>query len=294
MHQSGFFRVSYSPRGWKRIARALLRDVDSFSGLDRAGLLEDAFSLARAGQLSYASVLELTKYLPSEFEFVPWIIAAGGFSYMRDRLTTSPVYSALEQHVLAMATNLIQRLVHRRTRSHHAQLLKALAFAAGWVYGHPRTRFEAKKAFNNFINTPFRSFASIPKDNLRVVLKAGIETGGTHVWNALWRVFVDPRLPFGYKNPVLGALASSRSPWMLAQLLHRSLNLELMSRAETVYVFALVSNNPVGRRLAWAFFKAHYDVLAAHSLPLYSLVQSMADLDTQAVRECIGSHLLWG
>lgn len=46
-----------------------------FSVADRTHLLEDAFSLADAGELDYATALNITLYLGNEKHFSPWYVA---------------------------------------------------------------------------------------------------------------------------------------------------------------------------------------------------------------------------
>lgn len=44
--------------------------------MDRAGLVSDAFSLADAQVLDYRVALDLSQYLPSEKDYVPWDAAS--------------------------------------------------------------------------------------------------------------------------------------------------------------------------------------------------------------------------
>lgn len=50
--------------------------LQRLSVLDRANLLNDAFSLAEAGELDYKFVLLMCKYLRQEYHSVPWEVAS--------------------------------------------------------------------------------------------------------------------------------------------------------------------------------------------------------------------------
>ncbi|KAL4447646.1 hypothetical protein ABPG75_004865 [Micractinium tetrahymenae] len=81
--QLGFYRVQYSEDGWRQLAEAA-RSNDATSGggpllssTDLAGLLEDSYSLAEAGQGNITRFLDLLLALPSRApqEYEPWATA---------------------------------------------------------------------------------------------------------------------------------------------------------------------------------------------------------------------------
>ncbi len=56
--------------------------------LNRAQLLDDGLNVARIGEVSYRIILELTRYLRSERDYVPWRAALSAFDYV-DRMLYS-------------------------------------------------------------------------------------------------------------------------------------------------------------------------------------------------------------
>lgn len=84
--QVGYYRVNYPVDDWKKLSEALTEKIDNFSIADRANLLNDAFSLAEATQISYEVPLELTKYLAKETQNVPWSVASAKLSGIRKLL----------------------------------------------------------------------------------------------------------------------------------------------------------------------------------------------------------------
>lgn len=91
--QVGFYRVNYDTDDWTRLSDALLSNASQFSISDRGHLLNDAFSLAAASTIKYDVALNLTKYLNSEAEFVPWSAALSGLGGLRNNLYSSKSYS---------------------------------------------------------------------------------------------------------------------------------------------------------------------------------------------------------
>ncbi|KAJ8956778.1 hypothetical protein NQ314_006653 [Rhamnusium bicolor] len=70
--QIGYYRVNYPEAQW----RELSSNFNSLSISDRTHLLEESFSIAEAGQLSYEIPLDLTKNLITEIEYTPWSVAS--------------------------------------------------------------------------------------------------------------------------------------------------------------------------------------------------------------------------
>jgi hypothetical protein len=63
---------------------------------DRAHLLDDIFSLAEAGLVSYTLAMDMTRYLTSETEYVPWNVASTKFKKFHTVLISSPSYAKLK------------------------------------------------------------------------------------------------------------------------------------------------------------------------------------------------------
>lgn len=53
----------------------VLYNLQRLSVSDRSHLLEDAFSLAAAGEIDYAVAMDMTAYLQKEYHAIPWKVA---------------------------------------------------------------------------------------------------------------------------------------------------------------------------------------------------------------------------
>ena len=74
--QDGFFRVNYNAAHWEALRTALANNVSALDPADRWGLIDDAFSLAAAGSLSYETALAAAEFLKNDRHPVPWISAS--------------------------------------------------------------------------------------------------------------------------------------------------------------------------------------------------------------------------
>ena len=102
--QKGYYRVQYPEEDWERFSQLLLQNAQLFSSSDRTSLLNDAFNLASAGRIPYASALNLTLYLSGggETGVVPWETAFLALDQMADVLYFTQVYPELRQFLEKM------------------------------------------------------------------------------------------------------------------------------------------------------------------------------------------------
>ncbi|XP_059611792.1 uncharacterized protein LOC132258481 [Phlebotomus argentipes] len=66
-----YYRVNYDNQNWHLLSLALRENLTIIDTANRAQLIDDAFTLAYYGHLSYDIVLSLANYLRQETEFVP-------------------------------------------------------------------------------------------------------------------------------------------------------------------------------------------------------------------------------
>jgi len=81
--------VNYEVDNWMALIKQLNETPTDIHVLSRAQLIDDAFNLARAGQLDYSVALHLSKYLKYENNTTPWYSAMNGFSYLLERMPRS-------------------------------------------------------------------------------------------------------------------------------------------------------------------------------------------------------------
>jgi len=87
---TGFYRVNYDEENWRKLASYLI-SINNFAKIhvnNRAQLINDALSLARAKYVSYPTALDITNYLAYETEYLPWAAAFSSLEYINDRLVS--------------------------------------------------------------------------------------------------------------------------------------------------------------------------------------------------------------
>lgn len=86
---AGFYRVNYDKSNWDRLVSLLNVTNSTVHVRNRAQLIDDAFNLARAGMLDYATALDVSTYLRNEDDYVPWYTAVDCLSYVVERMRRS-------------------------------------------------------------------------------------------------------------------------------------------------------------------------------------------------------------
>lgn len=77
----------------------LKKNHKSIPVANRAGLINDAFNLARANQLSYEVALNLSTYIIKEDELVPWQAFLNEMTFLKNMLSTSDSYGLLTKYL---------------------------------------------------------------------------------------------------------------------------------------------------------------------------------------------------
>ncbi|KAH9643224.1 hypothetical protein HF086_012886 [Spodoptera exigua] len=95
--QTGFYRVNYDDYSWNLIALGLRGPsrlvIDE---LNKAQIVNDVFSFARAGIMRYDRALHILSFLAEEDQYAPWVAAVTGFNWLRNRLVGHPLLAVVD------------------------------------------------------------------------------------------------------------------------------------------------------------------------------------------------------
>ena len=97
--QFGYYRVNYSPEEWKKLANILESNPSALPSTDRASLLNDAFSLAKSGHISYDIPFSMTKYMSKEKNLVPWETVFDTLIEIKELLRYTETYPMFQEYI---------------------------------------------------------------------------------------------------------------------------------------------------------------------------------------------------
>ncbi|KAF6199081.1 hypothetical protein GE061_007106, partial [Apolygus lucorum] len=254
VNQSGFYRVNYDPEMWDSLISVLKKNYTTFSPTDRASLLDDAFTLCRAGHLNITTVLELALYLRDERDYAPWATALGHLQSWARYLSESAPYRLFLQFTNHLLSPVATSLGWSDTGTHLEKLMRSDVMVSAVLAGVDETVKEAKQKFYDWMNKGTR----IPPNLREAIYSAGIKYGGVKEWQFCWNKYNTTRVP-SERKLLLRVLGVASDPWILQRYLLATLDRDKIRPQDIKTVMSTVASNPEGGSLlAWRHLKAHW------------------------------------
>ncbi|GAU94501.1 hypothetical protein RvY_06267 [Ramazzottius varieornatus] len=258
VRQTGYYRVNYDERNWKLLITQLNTDRMKIDVINRAQIVNDALTLARAAYLDYAIAFSTTEYLIGEQDFLPWVSCLKALEFVDAMLQSSEHYGLLKAYILRQLRPIyiILGWGDSSTDSHIQQLQRVEILQAACYYGHDNCVENAKLIFTRWMSNPEQNKIS---PNLKsVVYCNAIRYGNAEEWDFAWEMYKKTTTT-SEKRQFLTSLTCSREPWILNRLLEWSLTSVHIRKQDGDLVMSLIAQNPVGRYLAWNFFRERWN-----------------------------------
>ncbi|XP_032593297.1 glutamyl aminopeptidase-like [Drosophila grimshawi] len=261
VHQVGYYRVNYEESLWQKLIQELVEKHSRFDIADRAHLLDDAFALADASQLSYTVPLEMTAYLADELDFVPWYVAASKLQALKNHLMFTESYVSYLTYARTLLTNVYQEVGWTVDANNHLKnRLRVSVLSAACALGVPDCLTQATNRFNTWLQNP--TAANLPAPDLReVVYYYGMQqTSSESNWEQLLERF-KAETDASEKLKLMYGLSAVQN----GQLLYRFLELasdENIVRSQDYFTCVQnIAANPVGQPIVWEYYREHWPQL---------------------------------
>ncbi|CAB1417946.1 unnamed protein product, partial [Pleuronectes platessa] len=245
INQTGYFRVNYDLQNWKLLIQQLHHNPEIISVGNRAGLIDDAFNLARAGYLPQGVPLQLIGYLPEETSFLPWHSASRALYQLDKLLDRTEEYSLFSDYVLKQVaaryhqmgwpTDVPGNEGNVLQASYQTEELQRELIMLACSFGNKQCHRQAVAYISDWISS---NKNRIPP-NIRDIVAVS------------------------EKKILLEALTCSDNTFLLNRLLNLSLTSDLVPEQDVIDVIIHVGRNPQGRNLAWKYFREKWDILNA-------------------------------
>ncbi|XP_022079859.1 glutamyl aminopeptidase-like isoform X2 [Acanthaster planci] len=252
----GFYRVNYDPNNWKLLSNQLVANHSLIDIRDRAGLLDDAFNLARAELINYEIPLDMTKYLINELEFTPWDAAYDSIIWLREMLRYRPLFANLRKYFAAQAKPMLDKLTWNDQGTHMEKKLRSDIIYMSCGFGDSDCLEQAVLRFTNYLNGQ-----SVPVNIRRQVYRFGMEeTGDQDAWDYLWEMYMNSTVSTEKTN-LRYAMARTRQVWLLSRYLEYCRDESKIRSQDFFTTLGYIADNPVGNSLVWDWVRANYDYL---------------------------------
>ncbi|XP_030559529.1 glutamyl aminopeptidase-like [Drosophila novamexicana] len=260
-HQLGYYRVNYESSIWQQLIQELVEQPTRFDIADRAHLLDDAFALADASQLSYSVPLEMTAYLAQETDFVPWYVATSKLLTLRRNLMFTESYVSYLSYARTLLTNVYKEVGWTVDKDNHlGNRLRVSVLGAACALGVEDCLQQAEELFTKWLNEP--TAANRPAPDLReLVYYYGMQqTSSEASWEQLLELF-KAESDASEKSKLMYGLSAVQD----SQLLYRFLELatdESIVRSQDYFTCVQnIAANPVGQPIVWDYYREQWPQL---------------------------------
>jgi len=256
--QFGYYRVNYEASEWDKLAQVLESNPSALQSTDRASLLNDAFSLAQSGHISYSVPLSMTKYMQKEQNLVPWETVFDTLVQIIDLLRYTETYPLFQNYIQDLVRSRYREMGWDDTGSHADKLNRYNILSLACRSGLQECLDKAASLFTTWI-TDVSTYIS---PNLRTtVYKYGMQgTGDWKTWSAMFKRYLNEENPQEKKKLMYG-LSQTKEPWILKRFLELAKNESNVRSQDYFSVLQLVNLNPVGSPLAWEYLREEWDYL---------------------------------
>uniref|UniRef100_A0A665UCD9 ERAP1-like C-terminal domain-containing protein n=1 Tax=Echeneis naucrates TaxID=173247 RepID=A0A665UCD9_ECHNA len=267
INQTGYFRVNYDLQNWKLLIQQLHTKPQVISVGNRAGLIDDAFNLARAGYLPQGVPLQLIGYLPEETSFLPWHAASRALYQLDKLLDRTEEYRLFSDYVLKQVASRYHQMGWPTNGAHpegnvlqasyQTEELQRELIMLACSFGNKQCHRQAVAYISDWISS---NKNRIPPNIRDIVYCTGVSLMDEDVWEFIWMKFHSSNA-VSEKKILLEALTCSDNTFLLNRLLNLSLTSDLVPEQDVIDVIIHVGRNPQGRNLAWRYFREKWDVL---------------------------------
>ncbi|XP_061441376.1 glutamyl aminopeptidase isoform X2 [Rhineura floridana] len=255
----GFYRVNYEMQAWNELASIMNNSPQNFSLADRAGFLDDAFSLARAGLLNYSYALNLSRYLQNEKEYIPWQRAVVAVSYLGDMLENdNTLYPKFQEYFRSLVKPIANQLGWDNDGVHINSLLRVTVLEFACSMEDPEALINASSLFKDWLKGTNLDV------NLRLlVYRYGMQNSGDEdAWNYMFQKYQNTTLA-QEKEKLLYGLASVKNVTLLDRFLRHIKDTNLIRSQDVFTVLRYISYNSYGKTMVWDWVRLNWEYLVS-------------------------------
>ncbi|XP_041971233.1 aminopeptidase N-like isoform X2 [Aricia agestis] len=252
----GYYRVNYDQRNWELLDEAI-RTGDFKNPMTKAQLIDDAFNLAKVGQLKYSYALRLSScVMQGDDSKIVWELLLNNMSFLKHNLRATSGYRYFQDYMRKLLGKQLEKLnygLDKPKDDNEAFLIDNLIMwdclvesprCLKWV----RDQFEQLAALDDLNKNPIPSY-------LRpIVYNIAITHGGRREFEFFWNMYLNSTDP-NVQNLIINNLAATREESFIMMLLEKSLG-----DIPKQYALSLWNvEPPVGTKLAQNFLIENFD-----------------------------------
>ena len=250
--QTGFYRVAYAEDEWIALSSAI-RDK-ALPAVDRLGLQNDAYALARSGHLPGTIFLTLANSFIDEDDAIVWGDLASNLKGLEGLLGSAPFLPDYREFARKIFGKIVSKTGWEadENETHLKSLLRSIVIGQYGAYGDQSTIDFAVQSFKEHA-----AATKIARPDIRgVVFGLAAQESNPDTYDELWNLYKKADLN-EEKVRILSALTRVRDPQLINDLLNRTMGDEVRSQ-DAPGVIIQLANHAHGLEIAWDFLKANW------------------------------------
>jgi puromycin-sensitive aminopeptidase len=252
--QSGFYRANYSKELLDRLIVALAKNELSVN--DCLGLVDDTYSLAKAGFMKTSFVFDVLQNCQKQTDYNLWLTVSGILGSVEHILVKPDQEAALKRFSLALLAPLWKETgwLKKETDGHMDILRRSLVISRMGHCGDKEVIEECRNLFQFHLKT-----GDLDPNIRSAVYGVAAANGGEDELNAFLNIYRKTELQ-EEKVRVLRALTRFKSKDTIQKVLDFSLGGEVRPQ-DTYVLLAGFGGNEKARKQNWAFVKKNWKKL---------------------------------
>ncbi|XP_032135719.1 puromycin-sensitive aminopeptidase isoform X2 [Sapajus apella] len=252
----GFYRTQYSSAMLESLLPGI-RDL-SLPPVDRLGLQNDLFSLARAGIISTVEVLKVMEAFVNEPNYTVWSDLSCNLGILSTLLSHTDFYEEIQEFVKDVFSPIGERLGWdpKPGEGHLDALLRGLVLGKLGKAGHKATLEEARRRFKDHVEGKQILSADLRSPVYLTVLKHG---DGTTL-DIMLKLHKQADMQ-EEKNRIERVLGATPLPDLIQKVLTFALSEEVRPQDTVSVIGGVAGGSKHGRKAAWKFIKDNWEEL---------------------------------
>jgi len=234
----------------------LAHHVSDLSTVDRLGLQNDAFALAKSGLIPTSRFLSLAAGYSQETDFTVWSDLTTSLGSLESVfMEDADIHRSLMSFIQKLYSPIFNNLgwVAKPNESPLDTMLRPVILVMMAKTGDAKVIAEAKARFTEYK----KNASSLPPDLRSVVYKIVVSSGRTAEFEEIKKIFLTADM-HEEKLRALRALGAASDPTLLQQALQMSFSPDVRSHDIYLIVASVATNPNGGRQAAWSFFQERF------------------------------------
>nr|XP_060636893.1 puromycin-sensitive aminopeptidase isoform X2 [Anolis sagrei ordinatus] len=252
----GFYRTQYSSDMLESLLPAI-RDL-TLPPVDRLGLQNDLFSLARAGIISTVEVLKVMEAFVNEPNYTVWSDLSCNLGILSTLLSHTDFYEEIQTFVRDIFSPIGEKLGWdpKPGEGHLDALLRGLVLGKLGKAGHKATLEEARRRFKDHVEGKHILSADLRSPVYVTVLKHGDST----TLDTMLKLHKQADMQ-EEKNRIERVLGAISQPELIQKVLTFALSEEVRPQDTVSVIGGVAGGSKQGRKAAWKFVRDNWEEL---------------------------------